>query len=196
MRTKTTYMLGGILTALVLLSGCAKDQAVVAKKAATPTQQDFYNIQALYEKGKYEQAITDGQAFLDNNSQHLFSEAVRYYMGSSAQKLGRTDEAKSHFEKLIQDNPKGNWAQLAKFNLEEMGVGVSTASVTVEGTNPDQAEQTVEVFEEAGTTTPAEANNPEDSPELSESTEQQESGSSDVQGIGEEDQLSDPTSPL
>jgi TolA-binding protein len=127
---------------LFVLAGCASNQATVAK-AVTPTQKAFYEVQAFYEKGKYEKAMTAGQKFLDEHADHLFTEAIHYYMGTSAAKLGKQDEAKSHFETIVQHNPNGNWAQLAKLNLEEMGVS-STPSA------PAAAEPQAPVQEASG----------------------------------------------
>ena len=119
---KSIQTILGVLTmGFFVLAGCATSQPTVTK-AVTPTQKAFYEVQALYEKGKFEKAVASGQNFLDQYPDHLFTEAVHYYMGSSAAKLGHQEEAKTHFQAIVQHNPSGNWAQLAKLNLEEMGV--------------------------------------------------------------------------
>ena len=114
------YWMAGLMIAVSLgVSGCGGDQGKLVK-AQTPTQEAFYALSANYDKEKYDQVMAQGEAFIDNYPEHFFVEAVHYYMGSSARKLGKTDQARAHFEKITEMNPDGNWAQLARFNMEEM----------------------------------------------------------------------------
>jgi TolA-binding protein len=94
---------------------------------------NYSEAERLYNKGKYQQAIEKYQAYLADNPVGNLAVISQYYIAKSYVALGKTDEAKPLFEKIVKDYPDVVWANFSKTQLNEIeGAPADTADI---GTN-------------------------------------------------------------
>lgn len=84
-------------------SSAATHFALVLKQYPTDVNAQFYGSMSLYRDGKYQEAL-DGFETVLKNVISVFNEEARFYKAKSLKALGRQDEAKPIFERIIQEN--------------------------------------------------------------------------------------------
>jgi TolA-binding protein len=98
---------------------------MVCFSACAHNPESFYfgkysEAEKLYNKGKYQEAIGKYQAYLDENTQGNLAVISNYYIAKSYVALGKPEQAKPIFEKIIKENPDVIWANFSKTQLAEM----------------------------------------------------------------------------
>ncbi len=98
---------------------------ILACSACAHNPESFYfgkysEAEKLYNKGKYQEAIEKYQAYLDENTQGNLAVISNYYIAKSYVALGKPEQAKPIFEKIIKENPEVIWANFSKTQLAEM----------------------------------------------------------------------------
>lgn len=73
-----------------------------------------------YNKGDYEKAIEQYQAYIDENSDGNLAIISEYYIGKSHVALGHLEEAKKIFTKIEEEHPDLVWANFSKTQLKEL----------------------------------------------------------------------------
>ena len=84
-------------------SSAATHFALVLKQYPTDVNAQFYGSMSLYRDGKYQEAL-DGFDSVLKNMISVFNEEARFYKAKSLKALGRQEEAKQIFEKIIREN--------------------------------------------------------------------------------------------
>lgn len=80
----------------------------------------YSEAEQLYSRAEYEKAIQKYQAYIDENPEGNLAVISHYYIGKSYSALGRTEEARSIFERIIKDHPDLIWANFSETQLKEM----------------------------------------------------------------------------
>jgi TolA-binding protein len=80
----------------------------------------YSEAEQLYNRAEYEKAIQKYQAYIDENPEGNLAIISQYYIARSYSALGRTEEARSIFEKIIKDHPDVIWANFSETQLKEM----------------------------------------------------------------------------
>ena len=95
--------------------GAAAYQQLIAHYENTPAGATAYLLLAEEQRkdGKYAEANTTLQKFIDKNPRHELTPAARMGIGTNLQSLGRTDEALAAFQRVATDYPKSYLAPLA-----------------------------------------------------------------------------------
>ena len=102
-----------ILFLLLVFPGCS----------AAPRAFDFgtySEAERHYEKGEYEKAIAKYEEYLREDPEGNLAVISTYYLAASHEGLGRAEEARRLYEKIIRGHPKLVWADFAKARLEEL----------------------------------------------------------------------------
>lgn len=81
----------------------------------------YSEAEKLYGQGQYEKAIGKYQAYLGENPQGNMAAIAEYYIAKSDVALGKSEEAKTGFQKVIDRYPKTSWAGFAQKQLDGMG---------------------------------------------------------------------------
>ena len=89
-------------------------------KPLNPIQQEYYNVQTLFDAKKYKETIELGEVFVSNYQRDILTVAVHYYIAASYQKLGDLEKAEVVYKKIVQSNPDDEWGKLATVGLEEI----------------------------------------------------------------------------
>jgi len=84
----------------------------------------FWLQASLARAGGTEAAIAEGRVFLEKYPKHGSCDYVMYFIGVHAQQLGRIEEARAAWQKVIDNWPGGNMVEHAKAALEG-GAGVA-----------------------------------------------------------------------
>ena len=106
---------------LFLVSGCqTQSEEIKYYEPLNTLQQEFYDIQTLYETGKYEDTIELGKVFIKRYPRDILNVSVKYYVASSYQELGKYDQAKALYQEILKNHPDDDWGRLAKVGIEEM----------------------------------------------------------------------------
>ena len=80
----------------------------------------YSEAEALYNRKDYEKAVQKYQAYIDENPEGNLAVISHYYMGRSHAALGHMEEAKSIFQKIVQEHPNLVWANFAETQLKEL----------------------------------------------------------------------------
>ena len=88
----------------------------------------YSEAEALYNQKQYERAIQKYQAYIDENPEGNLAVISQYYMGRSHAALGHIDEAKSIYQKIVQEHPNLVWANFADTQLKELQKSAASAS--------------------------------------------------------------------
>lgn len=127
MRRQLTLLLLIVITFSVM--SCARRQG----------PDNFYfgaysEAEALYNRKEYEKAIQKYQAYVDENPEGNLAVISRYYMGRSYAALGKTEQAKEIFEKIVAQHPNLVWANFADTQLKELQKSASSETPTSSNT--------------------------------------------------------------
>lgn len=92
---------------------------------AHKTSENFYfgnysEAEALYNRGEYEKAIQKYQGYIDENPEGNLALISQYYIARSHAALGRGDEAKRLFQKIVEGYPKTVWANFSESQLKDL----------------------------------------------------------------------------
>lgn len=92
---------------------------------ANKTSESFYfgnysEAEALYNKGQYEKAIQKYQAYVDENPEGNLALISEYYIARSKAALGKTDEAKALFQKIVKEHQDTVWANFSETQLKDL----------------------------------------------------------------------------
>ena len=74
----------------------------------------------LYSKGKYEAAAKKYHQYLNEKPQGNMAAIAEYYMAKCYKKIGKTEEARTHFQQVMRDYPKTSWADFSKKQIEDL----------------------------------------------------------------------------
>jgi len=77
--------------------------SLILKQYPTDVNAQFYGSMSMFKDGKYQEAL-EGFDMVLKNMISVFNEESRFYKAKSLKALGRLDEAKLLFEKIIRDN--------------------------------------------------------------------------------------------
>ena len=80
----------------------------------------YSEAEKLYNKGKYPGAIAEYQAYLEENPQGNLAVISHYYIAKSYVALGKPEEARPIFQKILKDNSDSVWANFSKSQLAEL----------------------------------------------------------------------------
>ena len=81
---------------------------------------DDYAVAARhYEKGRWQAAIDEFQAFLRQHPEHQGCDEAQFLLGEAQVQLGRHAEAQATFRAFLTKYPNHNYAKLARFRLGE-----------------------------------------------------------------------------
>lgn len=80
----------------------------------------YSEAEKLYNKGEYAEAIKEYQAYIDENPEGNLAVIAEYYIGKSYVSLEQPDEAKTIFQKVIQEHPDSTWAKFSETQIEEL----------------------------------------------------------------------------
>lgn len=111
-----------ILVLILLISGLG------LSSCAQKTGENFYfgsysEAEALYNRGQYEKAIQKYQAYRDENPEGNLALISEYYTARSHAALGRTEEAKRIFQKIVSEHHDTVWANFSESQLKELEKG-------------------------------------------------------------------------
>jgi len=113
-----------IFLLVTVLSSCrtpvTQDEEDSYYQPLNTIQQNFYDVQTLYETAKYNETIELGEEFLQQYKRDILAVAVRYYVGSSYQKMNRNSEAEKKYKEILKTNPEDEWGKLATVGLREL----------------------------------------------------------------------------
>lgn len=126
MKKRVYSFLGAFL--VVVLSGCATTQMPV-EDAPPPAplnniQQEFYDVQTLFEAEKYAATIELGETFLGKYKRDLLAVAIKYYVGVSYQRQHDAESAKRMFNDIRDAHTDDAWGRLALVGLQELEDGI------------------------------------------------------------------------
>ncbi|MFZ5802747.1 MAG: tetratricopeptide repeat protein [Candidatus Omnitrophota bacterium] len=104
-----------IVLLALMLAGCATGKG----------PEHFYfgsysEAEKLYNKGQYEPAIEEYQAYIEENPEGNLAVIAKFYIGKSHAALGHNEEAVSIFKDIVRKNPDLVWADFAKNQLAEI----------------------------------------------------------------------------
>lgn len=99
--------------------------ALVTSTACVRRSQNFYfghysDAERHYTKGEYDKAIEKYQAYRDENPEGNLAVIAQYYMAKSYQALGKTEEARAHYEEIKTTHPDLVWANFSETQLKEL----------------------------------------------------------------------------
>ncbi len=124
---KKIYFVDIFILIMLFISGCTtltEEPAQVEKtffyKPLNPIQQEYYNVQTLFDAKKYRETIELGEEFVNNYKRDILAVAINYYIAASYQKVGNLDKAEKVYKQILQTNPNDEWGKLAAVGLEEI----------------------------------------------------------------------------
>ena len=82
----------------------------------------YSEAERFYNKGEYEKAIEKYKFYQDENPEGNLAVISQYYIGKSYAALGKMDQAKDAYEKIVKEHPDLVWANFADNQLKEMSV--------------------------------------------------------------------------
>ena len=91
----------------------------------------YSEAESFYNQKQYERAIQKYQAYIDENPEGNLAVISQYYMGRSQAALGHVDEAKSIYQKIVQDHPTLVWANFADTQLKELQKASASANTSL-----------------------------------------------------------------
>jgi len=89
-------------------------------KPLNAIQQGFYDVQTLYESGKFKATIELGEDFISKYQRDILTVAIQYYVAVSYQKLGNYSEAERKYKQILETKPDDEWEKLATVGLQEI----------------------------------------------------------------------------
>lgn len=81
----------------------------------------YSEAERYYQNGKFGDAASQYEKYLSENPQGALVTVASYYLAKCYVALGRKDEAKAGFQKIITESPKTTWADFSKKQLEVLG---------------------------------------------------------------------------
>lgn len=110
-----------LLCSVCFLTGCfANSQQATYYEPLNVLQQEFYDIQTLYDTNKHKDVIQLGEIFLKRYPRDILSVSVKYYVASSYQKTGNYAEASAIYQEIVKKHEDDEWAKLATVGLKEI----------------------------------------------------------------------------
>ena len=111
-----------IIICVFLLGGCFTRSQEVKEyyEPLNVIQQQFYDIQTLYDTKKYIDTVQLGEIFIQRYPRDILSVSVKYYVGSSYQKTNNLEEAEAYFTDILKNHSDDDWAKLATVGLREI----------------------------------------------------------------------------
>lgn len=113
-----------VVAVAVSIVGCASKPIKIEEtryyKPLNTLQQEFYDIQSMYEQHKYAETIDLGKTFLEKYKRDILSVAVHYYVAASYQKTGELAQAEEHYNAILETNKEDEWGKLATVGLREI----------------------------------------------------------------------------
>ena len=94
-----------------------------AKRPATFYFKGYSEAESLYNKGEYQKAIEQYQAYIDQNPDGNLAVISQYYIAKSHAALGHVEEAKGLYQKIVKEHPNGVWANFAETQLKDLEQG-------------------------------------------------------------------------
>ena len=99
--------------------------AVSCSRWARKNPDNFYfgaysEAEALFNRKEYEKAIQKYQAYVDENPEGNLSVISQYYMAKSYAAIGKVDEARAIYQKIVQSHPNLVWANFSDTQLKEL----------------------------------------------------------------------------
>ena len=105
---------------------------VMASCAHSPDRYYFGNYseaERLYSKGDYKKAIEKYKAYLNESPEGNLAVISEYYIGKSYAALGRTEDAKKAYNRVVEKHPDLVWANFAQNQLKELEIRGNSAKV-------------------------------------------------------------------
>ena len=118
------------MTSLIKSSSLLLLLLVVASCAHNPERYYFGHYseaERLYGKADYKKAIEKYKAYLNENPEGNLAVISEYYIGKSYAALGRVDDAKEAYNKIVEKHPDLVWANFAQNQLKELEIRGSAA---------------------------------------------------------------------
>jgi outer membrane protein assembly factor BamD (BamD/ComL family) len=111
-----------IIISLFLLGGCFSGTQELKEyyEPLNIIQQEFYDIQTLYDTNQYKDVVQLGEIFIRRYPRDILSVSVKYYVGSSYQKTNNLDEAEEYYKDILTNHSEDDWAKLATVGLREI----------------------------------------------------------------------------
>jgi TolA-binding protein len=110
-----------LLISAYVLTGCfAGTQQATYYEPLNKLQQEFYDIQTLYDTKKYKDTIQLGEIFLKRYPRDILAVSIKYYVASSYQKTDNYDEAAALYQEILKNHQGDEWAKLATVGLREI----------------------------------------------------------------------------
>ncbi len=83
----------------------------------------YSEAEIFYNRKEYQKAIQRYQSYIDENPEGNLAVISQYYIAKSHLALGRTDEAKALFSKILSEHPDMVWANFSEGQLKEIEKG-------------------------------------------------------------------------
>ena len=80
----------------------------------------YSEAERFYEQGRYEKAIEKYQAYLRENPEGNMAAIASYSMAKSYEALGKLDQARPLYQKIIKEYSHLPWADFSKSRLKEL----------------------------------------------------------------------------
>jgi TolA-binding protein len=90
----------------------------------------YSEAEALFNRREYEKAIQKYQAYIDENPEGNLAVISQYYMAKSYAAIGKVDEAKSLYEKIVQNHSNLVWANFSETQLKELNNAPASANTS------------------------------------------------------------------
>ena len=81
---------------------------------------NYSEAEALYNRHQYEKAIQKYQTYIDENPEGNLALISQYYIARSHEALGRVEDARKIFQKIVSEHSDTVWANFSETQLKEM----------------------------------------------------------------------------
>lgn len=105
-----------LLLAAVTLAGCLNR----GRREGDYYFGSYSEAEVFYNRKEYQKAIQRYQAYIDENPEGNLAVISQYYIAKSQLALGRTEEAKAIFQKILSEHPDMVWANFSEGQLKEI----------------------------------------------------------------------------
>ncbi len=111
--------------------------------APRATAENFYfgsysEAEALYNRGEYEKAIQKYQTYIDENPEGNLALISQYYIARCHAALGRTEEARQIYQKIVTEHRDTVWGNFSDSQLKELDKAVAGTPSKSAGFNKTQ----------------------------------------------------------
>ena len=104
------------IISLLLISVLTGFLQLQAQEVQEPASQDFNDAVTLFNKGLFEESITEFEHFIQTHENHQLATTAHYYL-SRARAVTDTTNASVHFEEFVNDYPFSNYSSKLLFDL-------------------------------------------------------------------------------